>query len=379
MIIHPLTPTVENGEIRIAARIEPEKPPYDLPPTLWFKFPEAHASFVSVRADGLALALLFIALQRGEDIRVRGTLSPRLAFGMNEYQRIETLRNPQKYHPIGICADQYAPAESPGDKIAAPFSGGVDSFYTVWTHIPQNEKYSGNALTHAIFVQGFDIGLQDTRSFEICTNAYRAMLREYGVELLTASTNVRAFDRHTNWSANYKPALMGLAHLLGRGLRQFYIPAEYSYDESEMGIASALQFALLSSESLAILNDGSRLNKFERIVAIAHVPATYNTLRVCYVHPDGLMNCGKCGKCVNTMTALEIAGVLQHYTTFPQPLTRQRIRSAHASYAAFSLYTSTLRGALAHHRYDLALDMSLMLLRNSFHWSAKYLQRKLHP
>jgi len=87
MIIHPLTPTRENGELRIAAQIELKKSSRSLPKTLWFRFPEAQTSFLNDRADVFALALVFLALELGEDIHVRGTLSPRLVYGLQEFQR----------------------------------------------------------------------------------------------------------------------------------------------------------------------------------------------------------------------------------------------------------------------------------------------------
>ena len=53
MIITPLTPKLENGEICVAARVEMEKAPYRAPQTLWFRFPEAQAHMVSESSDGL--------------------------------------------------------------------------------------------------------------------------------------------------------------------------------------------------------------------------------------------------------------------------------------------------------------------------------------
>lgn len=375
MIIHPVTRQCEHGQICVAARIELEKPPYNLPEFLWFKFPEAQVSFVSDYADGFVLALLYLAQVRGENIHVRGTLSPRLCYGINEYQRIRNLRDPRRYQPIEISADRYIRRESSGDNILSLFSGGIDSFYTLWTHLPQNEKYAGNSVTHALFVQGFDFGLHQTAMFEICRAAYSRMLGEWDVALLTASTNVRSFVLG-NWSKAVSPVLLGLAHIIGRSISRVYMPAEYSYTEGLVGIASALQYGLLSSEGLEVLNDGSRISKFDRIAAMAQVPATYNTLRVCYTRPDGLMNCCECGKCINTMTALEICGTLKNYSTFPKPLTHQRIRAAHSSYAALPIYLSSLRGTLSQHRYDLALDTGIMLLQNSFRWGAHALKKR---
>src|SRR5690242_2991203 len=110
MIIHPLTPKLANGELCLAARIELDTPRPTLPDIVWFKFPESEAQLVSERTDGFAVALLFFALRMGEDIILRGALSPRLASGMREFQQIHCSREPRTYKPIEIHADSYVPA-----------------------------------------------------------------------------------------------------------------------------------------------------------------------------------------------------------------------------------------------------------------------------
>jgi hypothetical protein len=377
MIIHPVTSHIERGELHLTARIELERPPYDLPETLWFRFPESQAHLVSDCADGFAVTLLAPALARGEDIHVRGTLSPRLASGLNEYQRVQNLRKPQRYRPIQIHADGYERRASEGSKAATSFSGGIDSFFTVWTHTRQNEKFPGNELSYALLIRGFDFALEDHHTFSACRDAYRPLLASLGIELLIASTNARAFDLTNNWTSASTFALIGLGHLLSRGLALYYVPANDAYEDYPKGAVATLQDTLLCSESLQVLGDGALVPKFEKIVALARVPLTYDHLRVCFVKPNGLANCGECGKCLNTMVALELCGALDKYTTFALPLDSTRLRFSTLSYPARFLFVNYLQGALTRRRYDLAFDILIKLLWNHVRWGRTWISLKL--
>ena len=113
----------------------------------------------------------------------------------------------------------------------------------------------------------------------------------------------------------------------------------------------------ISSESLDVINDGAEMSKFEKIVALSQIPETYDTLRVCYKKPDGLMNCCRCGKCMNTMMTLDMCSVLHNYKTFPLPLDRKSLRTSELSYPSRTIFLSILNGALERKRYDLAVNM----------------------
>lgn len=85
MIIHPINTEHANGEIELSARIELERPLHRFPPTLWFRFSEAQADFINDRGDGFAIAILNLALTRGANIQERGTRSPRVVYGLQEF------------------------------------------------------------------------------------------------------------------------------------------------------------------------------------------------------------------------------------------------------------------------------------------------------
>ena len=55
----------------------------------------------------------------------------------------------------------------------------------------------------------------------------------------------------------------------------------------------------------------------ERLLEIAHEPAVWKFLRVCWKNNSQELNCGRCEKCVRTMVSLAAAGVLPKCETFP--------------------------------------------------------------
>ena len=376
MVIHPLTPTLENGEICLAARIELDKPPYDVPEVVWFKFPEAQAHLVSDNADGFAVALLSLALCRGEDIRVRDTVSAALMHGLQECQSVQNYRKPLRYQPIQIQADGYTRRTPSSGKVASTFSGGVDSFYSVWSHIAQNEKIAGNELDYVVFVQGFDIGLHDQDTFGTCRNAYQDLMKGWGLELMTVRTNVRKFDKPENWVSACTFATIAIGHFLGRAVSRYYLPANDFYVDYPKGAVASLADGLLTSESVDVVVDGAQLSKFEKIVALSNVSALYDGLRVCLGQPTGLKNCCECRKCINTMTALELCGTLQNFSTFPHPLDRNKRRFSDISYPARAIYMDYFKHARARKRNDLAVDMAIKIGLNYLRWGPKWVAQE---
>lgn len=86
MIIHQPEISLENGEVLVSARVKTRfRDPY-LPDRLWFRFPEAYRDYISGHSDGFLSSMLLIAMHLGEDLEVRGTVSPRLAHNLERIQ-----------------------------------------------------------------------------------------------------------------------------------------------------------------------------------------------------------------------------------------------------------------------------------------------------
>ena len=63
--------------------------------------------------------MLLVAMEQGEDMEIRGNLSPRLLYGMQEYQRFYRRMVPERFKLVDIKCENLKPAEP--DKV----QGGV--------------------------------------------------------------------------------------------------------------------------------------------------------------------------------------------------------------------------------------------------------------
>ena len=328
MIIHPPEINEDGAWTRLSARVVAESSRLELPDQLWFAFSREVRPHLSERAEGFAAACLPLAMALGEPIEIRGPLSPRLAFGIREYQRVLHAWYPQLLHLVEVSPSAYAvaPGSGTGGNVGTAFSGGVDSFFTLWQHLPANEPIPGFRLAHALFVHGFDIPLADEATFPEACASYGPMLDRAGIRLVPAKTNARAFVQSISWDIAHGAALIGTALCLGQLFRRFYVPASMTPTITMYWGSDYRLDHHLSTEATEILHDGAGFTRVEKTETIARWPETYDRLRVCWARPRALANCCRCPKCIRTMLTLDLAGALPKYSTFPAPLDRGQVR-----------------------------------------------------
>lgn len=344
MIIHE--PQLRQGrkETTVEAAVEVERPDGEYPATLWFTFPESVAPFVTNRADGFAVALLPLAMRLGERLAVHGDLSYRLAHGMRDYQRFQSTWKPDFFTPVELQCDDLR-SRDPGDAagaVGSAFSGGVDSFHTLWTHTERNEPYAPYRITHCLMINGFDpdADLANTGSFLRMQSLYEPMMRRLGLELVVVRTNLLQFLGLPIQKQAFAAFVTAPALVLGRLFSRYYVPSSYKFTLlGGFPDGSHPMFDhLLATETMETIHDGGHLTRVAKTVAISQWPETYDVLRVCFkatgVQPDrdAIANCCACEKCLRTMMTLDIAGALQNYKCFARPLKASNIRRADYGY-----------------------------------------------
>lgn len=124
---------------------------------IWFEADGDAGSFLSERGDAFAAALLPVASALGEPLEVRGAVSPRLAWGMRELLRIRRLWWPRSSRPVDLVFPRLEESPRRGAAVGCGFSGGVDSLFTLFRHLPRNEMTPGYAVTHMVMINGFDL------------------------------------------------------------------------------------------------------------------------------------------------------------------------------------------------------------------------------
>ncbi|WP_372921872.1 hypothetical protein [Roseovarius sp.] len=209
--------------------------------------------------------------------------------------------------------------------IASAFSGGVDSSYTVWSHLAEQEPDPAKRITHALFVHGFDIPLTDASTFEAASSRYIDEMRALGIELILARTNVRQFVDELPWGITHGSALGSVALMLDRLLTLFYFPASSSYTDLEPWGSHPVSDPLMSNTTLTVIHDGCMI-RCDKVSRVAQWEPARSWMRVCWKHPSAGANCCRCYNCVLTMISLDIPGMFGQSPTFPEPLVGSRIR-----------------------------------------------------
>ncbi len=270
--------------------------------------------------DGVLAAALLPAMSRGGGLRLETPVSARILRNQREFQAIQHLwssrwpNEPHPLHEIEVSAPTRV-AEGPEEpgRVATFFSGGVDS----WAAILDNPE-----VTDLIFVRGLDL-VPGWPQHVALADEVEARLREaaaeLGLPLHLVDTDVRTFsDPLLRWESFCPSVQAAIALFFEPLFERVLIASDTSYGRQALVGASWQVDHLWSSEGLTIEDWGGRFGRVERQRMIVDHPLAQRTLRVCWLNPDGAYNCGRCGKCLLTMVALEAIGAREKFVTFPE-------------------------------------------------------------
>jgi len=273
------------------------------------RMPEA-ASGPAGDASPFLVAALLPAMRRHEDLQVEGAVSPQLLGGCEEAQAL--------YHAwdlsLRLCtvhaAEVAAPPQPAGRADGSFFSRGVDSMYSA---IAGRERPLGGLV--------FCSDLDPIHSPPVQANE-RELASEaadmLGLPLTVVSSNVRELaEPILDWSDAHGAGLAFLALSLGGGFRRITIPSWGDYESLVPCGSHPLLDPLFSAELVEVEHDATVLGRLEKVGAlIRDRPDLLPLLKVCF-RIDGTGNCGRCVKCLWTMSCLHAHGALEAATMFP--------------------------------------------------------------
>lgn len=317
----------------LSARVEMDTKSIHFPRTMWYAVAGTDPHFVPGQSDAFVVSLVVAAMRLGEDIRVEGPVSSRLAHGISQYQRILNTWWPESFRLVDIDyetlnerRDDTRPAG-----VACTFSGGLDSFHAVSELLPAMMPIPDYRVTHALMINGFDqlTDLQHRGMSQQMYRIYRDVLAKWDVELLMMQTNQKQFRGaampRVDTVRSYSSALAACAHSLGGVFGRFNIAGHggYAYFNLVPYGSNPVSDHHLSSDHLQVIYAGSSGSRSEKLESVADSPEVQQNLRVC-LHPPsfdrqtgGVTNCCECDKCVRTVVGLMIIGKLEKFSTFP--------------------------------------------------------------
>lgn len=326
MIVHQPETIGREGKTVVFSKIELRKPQAGFPEYVWYRIPDQYIDFISIQSDAFLVSSILPAMIFWEDIEVKGTVSPQLVYHLEEYQFILNMEFPNDLHKVEIRCDSIQPLKNNPEGVGAAFSGGVDSLFTLWKHMPANQIIPEYRITHCLLVLGYNISHRRAEYFKRLFTHFQDSLKEINVELIPLETNlVNTIIPRNNFIYFSSPVLASFAHLLGRLFRRFFISSSLDYHalKNYKDGSTSLTDSMFSTETLDIIHYGATYARAQKVQEISNWEFAHNNLKVCF-QPDTFWNCSRCEKCVRTMIPLYALDRLEKFETFEQPLKNDR-------------------------------------------------------
>ena len=346
----------------------------------FYSVPEKYADFADTSSSNCFLVgMLYPAMRNGEDIHVDGTVSAKLLYNLNEYlvplmaicdSRLMRIKITASSTNAEGCREAHA--------VGTGFSGGIDSFATIYEHFERPEP-EGFRLTHLFF---FNVGAHGIpkkegdleaieRQFHARYEKFKAFPEEVGLPFVTVDSNIHKFHPWGHLEvATF--ATVSAVMFMQRGIRRYYLASSgHTYRQlwkflGDGGRPDAIErmnmmlLPWLSTEWQDIIDDGNLYDRSAKTKMVAEYPPAAKYLNVCYGHDTLDTNCSVCNKCARTLLTLDILGKLDRFSkVFDIPRYRREVRRRLIA----ETVVNERKSLFAKHQMDLARECGVDLRR----------------
>jgi len=305
------------------------------------------------RGDAFLAALLMPAMSVGEELVVDAPVSARLLESVHTVMDVYHAWW-EHLHPVRVTATAISPAPRVEDAaVGLFFRAGVNGFHSLLKDRAASERPGHRTVTDLLYV---DFDARGRPAQERSPDRIRHITERSGHRPITVETNLRTLtDPVVDRRAHNGAALAGVALALQGHLARCVIAGGDHYRRLPPRGSHPVLDHLWSTERLEFVHDGAEadpIGKIER--RLAHSQLALDTLDVCRQSPPAT-NCGTCERCLRTMVALELAGVLRLCRTLPPELDLDLLREpvAHTDDSADAM-RSIAAEARARGRVDIA-------------------------
>jgi hypothetical protein len=342
--------------------------------TIWTDVPESFAAAAPNRLDAWLLWLLPHAFETQQELILEGAVDRALLRNAHEIMETWSRWRPDR-RPIRVRAE---PADVPASLASAEerpgrtglfFTGGVDSFFTLFHHDETAGAHPASRqrpVDDLVYVWGFDIPLTEAAAFAAKQATLARIATVTGKTLVTLATNLRETGVRQPWGpVMHGPALGGIGLLLGRRWHTVLLSSWFTHGDTDPWGSTALTDPLLSTSATRTQPYGAGHDRFEKLAYLARFPLVLDTLHVCWEERSA-GNCGRCEKCYRTLLALDVLGVRDRATSFPPgPLDLGRLAELWKDKPLFTRMYEQLRGHAAHAgRSDIVAAIDACLARS---------------
>lgn len=370
MVITDLRRATVDGMERASATVaweDSDRPQREI----FFATEPSFAADLEANPNAFLLAAYIPAWIHGERrVRVDGSLCKRLRAGMRAASGLlQYWYGANHVAPEIEAAGGFAtpvPADRRGT--ACTMSGGFDSLATLRANRQQFPLDHELSIRSCFFVYGLDVGgyvdMPGARPhFENVAARLETLGRQADFALIPVHTNLRHLDDRDALFAIwwFGAAIAAVGHAFAPRISTLMIPSGNSIGEQSPQGSHPLLDPNYSSGELNVLHDGFGLSRQEKVALVTDWEITRGVLRSCYApfRDAEILNCGRCEKCLRTMTALLALGKLAECPTFahddltPAQLSTLRVRPPNIRHGSAQRFLEDMPPILNDHTVEM--------------------------
>lgn len=365
MIIHPLERLNDGSRVRLQAKIDSDGQQSHL----WYEIDARYQPYLTTETlDSFLVGMLLLAMKRGQDIQVEGAISERLYYNLTHYYMHLLTGILPEFRIISIKPRRLSSkAFVSGHRgVAAGFSAGVDSFFTVLDHLYRNPT-PAYTISHLLFnnVGAHAQGTADggKTSCDAHYNLVRLCGEELELELVRVDSNLDDVLEvefiKTHAIRNVAGALL-LQKLFSKF---FYASGDHYRDCTYLPLSTGgishmdpAAIHLLSTETTECISSGCQMTRVEKTEVVSQYEIVTRHLNVCVRQSATGGNCSLCWKCCRTLFTLELLGRVERFSQVFDLNRYRRIRY---------LYLCTV---IARKKDEYMMEIFDYANNNSFSW-----------
>lgn len=303
----------EEKQARVMATIQWEdcdRPDHEI-------FIETEEEFVqdlSLNPHSFLVGCIIPALHFGERrIFLDAEICPTLREGLETVMALMKEWTKGEYKPLNIEAKTRSVVHNLNNRRRAGLflSGGMDSLAALRINKKTYPEQHPGSIKDCLFVHGFDIGgvIQRGMKYHVFDRAKMALsevAKDAKVTLIPVYTNIRHLcDERELWLDRFFGAVLAaVAHAFSSRLNLVYIASSYDIPNLTPCGSHPLLDPAYSSYDLRIIHRDLALSRLEKLRIVADWDVAFQNFRVCLANVPDRLNCGKCEKCIRTMTEL---------------------------------------------------------------------------
>jgi hypothetical protein len=293
---------------------------------IYIETPADFADALEPLPDAFLVGTLIPAMHFGERrIFMDGAACPRLKEGLNTVMGLMQLWSQGKMKPLllevgTLCEPRF---DGRSRRTGMFLSGGIDSLAALRLNRLHYDANHPGAVQDCLLVHGFDIGGVMARGmkhhvFERAREHMAPVARDAGVTLIPVYTNIRHLcDNRDLWLNRFFGAVLGaVAQAFAPRLKRVDIAASYDLPNLVPCGSHPMLDPEYSSFDVQVRHRDAELSRLAKLRLIADWDVALQNLRVCLANVPDRLNCGRCEKCVRTMTGLLAIGALHKTRAF---------------------------------------------------------------